>query len=276
MNIKYLILLISVSLYTQIISGQDNCNVFLWEGDSCRYEACTFLEKAPSYFQLTKEYHEIKDQAIEICPEYAVIYKHKSTAYLKTGDFINWKILIDKAVALNPQQHLDYRAWCRFQFFRDYKGAIADIEELDRIVDYDVGYCQNGDYHLNIAKGLWYKMIGEKAKAIQIIENQIEKDSSSVGLYGYLHLGVLYLENDKFDDALHAFKKQIEINELAEVYYYQALVYQKTDKKEEYISSMKKAKMLYLSSRYLLDIYTHHVDKIYLQDIQNELDKNEK
>ncbi|MFT6960746.1 MAG: tetratricopeptide (TPR) repeat protein [Flammeovirgaceae bacterium] len=55
-------------------------------------------------------------------------------------------------------------------------------------------------------------MIGEKAKAIQIIRKQIEKDISSVGSYGYLHLGVLHLENSDYDKAINAFEKQSNIN----------------------------------------------------------------
>lgn len=267
------LLFILIFIPNLFLFGQDNCNVFLKNGDTCRYKACKFLEESPSYFQLTKEYHEIKDKAIEICPEYAVIYKQKSTAYLKTGDFLNWKILIDKAVKLNPKENLDYRGWCRFQFFRDYEGAIKDIEELDKIVDYDIGYCQNGDYHLNMAKGLCYKMIGEETKAIQIIKTQIEKDTSMVGLYDYLHLGVLYLENNESENAIAAFAKQLEINELAECYYYQALAYKKMNKMEEYLLSINKAKTRYLSSRYMLDIYTHQIDKVYMEDIQNELKK---
>ncbi len=273
MRYKFIIAFILGSVYTTITAAQDNCNVFLWEGDSCRYEACKFLDDAPSYFQLRKEYHQIKDKAIDICPKYGMPYKHKSTAYLKTGDFINWKILIDKAVELNPKQHLDYRGWCRFQFFRDYKGAIADIEELESITNHDIGYCQNGDYHLSIAKGLCYKMIGEKTKAIQIIKDQIDKEASSSGLYDHLHLGVLYLETNDLESAIKALMKQLEINELAEAYYYLALTYKKMHKQEQYLRSIQKAKKLYESSTYMLDPYTHHVDKIYLKDIQNELDK---
>lgn len=263
--------LILTVFFTTTALAQDNCNYFLTNGDSCRYKACKFLEESPSYFQLTKEYHEIKDKALEICPEYAIVYKQKSTAYLKTGDFIQWKVLIDKAVELNPSQNLDYRGWCRFQFFRDYKGAIEDIEELDRLLDYDIGYCQNGDYHLNIAKALCYKMIGKKEKAISIIIDQIKKDTSAVGLYDYLHLGVLYLENKEYEKALDAFTKQSSLNELAECQYYTALAYKYLNKQEEYLNSIKMAKSLYASSRYMLDMYTHHVDKVYEQEIENEL-----
>jgi len=255
----------------QLLYSQDNCNVFLWKGDSCRYNACTFLEESPSYFQLTREYHEIKDQALEICPEYAVVYKHKSTAYLKTGDFVGWKKLIDQAVDLYPEENLDYRGWCRFQFFRDYQGAIDDIERLEDLVDYDIGFCQNGDYHLVIAKGLCYKMIGENEKAIEIIQGQIERDPSSVGLYDYLHLGVLYLENGEYDKALEAFSEQKKYYELAECLYYEAMVFKKLEQQAAYETSVQKAHALYTDSQHMIDTYTHHVDKVYLAEIEAEL-----
>lgn len=267
---KQFLFIILASLIPSFSFAQDNCNIFLNAGDSCRYKACKFYEEAPSYFQLRKEYHEIIDEAIAICPDYAVLYKYKSTAYLKTGDFITWKRLIDKAVALNPKENLDYRGWCRFQFFRDYEGAIKDIERLDSLVDYDIGYCQNGYYHLNIAKGLCYKMMGEQDKAIQIISQQIKKDTAVVGLFDYLHLGVLLLEKEEFAAALNAFGKQSTINELAENCYYKALAYKgmkQLDQKKHYL---QKAKALYLSKRYMFDVFTHQIDKIYLKDMERE------
>jgi len=270
---KTILILILSTIGIQYSQAQDNCNVFLWEGDSCRYLSCKYLDEAPGYFQLRREYHEIKDKAIEICPEYSLPYKHKSTSYLKTGDFINWKKLIDKAVKLNPEKNLDYRGWCRFQFFRDYEGAIKDIETLDSLVNYDIGFCQNGDYHLNVAKGLCYKMLGQKAKAIQIIESQMESDSASIGLYDYLHLGVLYLEEGQPDHALELFSKQLDVNELAEAYYYRAMALEALDEKDEARRTLQQAKDAYLSSKFMLDIYTHHVDKVFLKEINNALSK---
>lgn len=260
-------------LQVSLIKAQDNCQALLWEGDTCRYRACKYLEESPHYFQLTREYHEIKDKALELCPDYALVYRHKSTAYLKTGDFIGWKKLIDKAVELDPVHNLFYRGWCRFQFFRDYEGAIADIESLDALVDYDIGYGQTGDYHLNITKGLCYKMLGDSDKALKIIRNQIEKDTSAAGFYDYLHLGVLYLETGQFEKALKAFQKQDKKYVLAETEYYRAMVLKKQKQTEACRLSLIKAKERYGKHQYMFEIYTHFVDKVYLGDIENELRK---
>ena len=267
---KYFIFICLYTSTTLCLIAQDNCNVFLWNGDSCKYDACSYLENAKSWYQLTKEYHMIKDTAIQICPSYATPYRHKSTAYLKTGDFINFKKLIDKAVLLNPVQNLDYRGWCRFQFFRDYQGAINDIERLEKLTGADIGYCQNGDYHLIIAKGLCYKMLGERDKAIQIIKNQINLNPKLVGDYDYLHLGVLYFEKEKYTKAIKLFDQQSILNNLAENQYYKALSYKAIGDNLKYKKAISLADEYYLASNIMYDVYTHQVDKVYYVQIKEE------
>jgi tetratricopeptide (TPR) repeat protein len=263
-----ILLLLSISAF-----AQPNCEAYKYNGDTLKYEACKKAMKIKGHYQFSKEYQTILDESIEIDPTFDYAYWTKSIAYLKSGDFVTWKKLIDKAVELNPKEHLGYRGWCRYQFFRDYKGAIKDIEKLDSLIDYDIGQSQNGTYHLNIAKGLCYKAIGEKQKAIKIIEDQIKRNETEnfVGAYDYLHLGVLYLETEKFEKAIESFKKQSANNELAETQYYLALSYKKLDNQNEYKSCLEKAKELYVSERKMSDPYSNPMDKIYLENIENEL-----
>jgi len=253
--------------------AQPNCEAYKYYGDTLKYEACKKAMEIKGHYQFSKEYQTVLDESIEIDPTFDYAYWAKSIAYLKSGDFVTWKKLIDKAVEYNPKEHLGYRGWCRYQFFRDYKGAIKDVEKLDSLVDYDIGQSQNGTYHLNIAKGLCYKAIGEKEKAIAIIEKQIKlnEEEDFVGAYDYLHLGVLYLGTEKIEKAVETFKKQSENNELAENQYYLALTYLKLDKPAESKSCLEKAKELYIGGRKMSDPYSNPMDKIYLEDIENEL-----
>lgn len=271
--IKYIYFPILLLFTLNSLSAQDNCYAFYLAGDSCRYKACDFLENAPSYFQLTREYHLIKDQALAICPEYSDIYRSKSTAYLKTGDFIQWKKLIDKAVELNPIEHLSYRGWCRFQFFRDYQGAIDDLEALNAMIDYNPGPCQNGFYNLNIARALCYKMLGQQQKAIQIIEAHLADETQYTGVYDLLHLGVLYLETGNLDAALKTLEQQETIGDLAESQYHKARVLEQLGQKEAQKQALEQALALYQNSIFMSDPYGHQVDKIYLSDIQDALNE---
>ena len=267
---KKLFILLTFSI-SNLLAAQDNCNAFLYQKDTCKYEACNYLANARGYFQLRREYHEIKDRAIEICPTYSTPYKHKSTGYLKTGDFVTWKKLMDKAVELNPRANLDYRGWCRFQFFRDYEGAIEDFDRLATFLGDDIGYSQNGFYHLDIAKALCLKMLGKKTEALELMEKRINLAPKRVGLYDYLHLGVLYLETEDHEKALAAFDKQSTQNELAENLFYKAKIYEKRGDKNTQVLLLKKAVELYRNSRIMYDQYTAQVDKIYLKEIEDTL-----
>ena len=253
--------------------AQPNCEAYKYYGDTLKYEACKKAMEIKGHYQFSKEYQTVLDKSIEIDPTFDYAYWAKSIAYLKSGDFVTWKKLIDKAVELKPKEHLGYRGWCRYQFFRDYKGAIEDIEKLDSLVDYDIGQSQNGTYHLNISKGLCYKAIGEKDKAMAILEKQIKlnEEENFVGAYDYLHLGVLYLETEKLEKAVETFKKQSENNQLAENQYYLAMTYLKLDKPTEYKSCLDKAKELYIVERRMTDPYSNPMDKIYLKNIENEI-----
>ncbi len=256
-------------------SFSQNCEAFKYYGDTLQYEACKLAEKRRGHYQFSREYQEALDKAIEKCSYFSYAYRHKSVAYLKSGDFINWKKLIDKAVQYDPAENLGYRGWCRYQFFRDYRGAIDDIERLDSLADYDIGYSINGDYHLHIARALCYKALGEKEKAIQIIENQLRQKDYLVGLYDYLHLGVLYLETDQYEKATQAFNQQSKENELAENQYYLAMAHKKLDQITVFQQCIQKAEQLYLSDRKMFDPYTTPMDKIYFHHIQQALKTNQ-
>lgn len=268
---KYLLTLV-ISLFVLIkINAQPNCEAYKYYGDTLKYKACKKAEEISGHYQFSRIFQQKLDEAIEIDSMFAYAYKEKSVAYLKSGDFITWKVLMDKAVKFDPKDNLGYRGWCRFQFFRDYKGAIKDIKKLDSLVTYNLGTGANGDYHLNIVKAICYKAIGQKQKAINIIENQLISKDYYVGLFDYFHLGVWYLETNQFKKALKTFEKQVTKNDLAEVHYYMALAYKKLNDFPNYKKHLEISKVMYGENKVLFDPYTHHYDKIYLVDIENEI-----
>lgn len=267
MNIK--ISTILFILYANFNYAQPNCEAFNYYGDKKQYEACNLIKGANSYNQLSKEFQQIYDEALEICPYFAYAYREKSVAYLKTGDFINWKKLIDLAVKYDEIGNLDYRAWCKFQFFRDYKGAIQDFERLEKLTS-DIGYSQNGHYHLQIVKGICYSALGENQKAVKIIINQLKKDNYLVGPYDYFQLGVIYFKLNDLENALLFFDKQTEYNQLAENYYFVARIYKLKKMQQEFEINKSLAIENYKNKRYLFDPYTHHYNKIFLSEIVSE------
>lgn len=264
--LTYIILFFPIYLF-----AQPNCNAFLYQGDTLQYKACKLVENIDdTYSQFSREFQEKYDEAIQICPNFDYAYREKSTAYLKSGDFLTWKKLIDKAVDLNFGLNLGYRAWCRYQFFRDYKGAIKDIEKLDSLVKYDIGYSQNGDYHLNITKAICYSALNQKRKAIKIFNEQLHTKNYDAGLYDYYQLGVTYYEIKEYKNALKSFEKQTEINEFADNSYYKSKVYKTLKREKEYLKYKDIALKLYKENKRLFDPYTHHFNTVYYDTILSE------
>jgi len=266
---KHVIHILLLFIYSGISS--QNCLHLKSIGDMAQYEACKIGEGAQFYYQFSKEYQQIYDSAIEACPNFATAYHAKSVAFLKSGNFIEWKKLIDKAVQLNPAEYLGTRASCRFQFIHDYKGAIADIDKLRNTINYDLGYTSNGDYHLDIVKALCYKQLGENQKAIQLIESKLQEEKYSPGLYDYYHLGILLNQESKYLKAINAFKMQISINESAEVYFHLAQAHENLGESAKYKQNLLYSEEMYLQGRIMTSDYTINLDKIYLQDIKEEI-----
>lgn len=261
---KYCLSILFIVVSVQI-TAQVNCNSV--QGDDCK-KACemyNLLEE--KYNQGSSQSQEGFDKAIQLCPTFSHLYSEKSVPYLKRGDFTTWKVLIDKAVALDPKKHLGYRGWCKYQFLRDYKGAIADIESLEKIYPTGyLGYSANGDYELHIAKALCYSALGQKEKAISIIENQLAQKDHQVGFYDYYQLGVTYYQLGKYDKALENFEKQSKYNDFSENIYYKSKVSKIRNK--DYLDLKKKALASYDEGKTMKEGYTHHFNKVYRSQIE--------
>ncbi len=269
---KTLIITSFALLLSYASSAQPNCNVFKWEGDTARYAACELYVQTLHFAQGSYASQIALDSVLKICPTFDEAWRTKSIPYLKRGDFLSWKPLIDKAVELNPKEHLGYRGWCRYQFLRDYAGAIRDLELLDSLKEGDIGYSVNGDYHLNIAKALCYKALGQKKKAVQLIENQLATVGYSPGLYDFLHLAVLQLELKEPNKALLTLEKQeATCPNLAENAYYRASAYRQAGDSDRAFQFLMLAKERYESNRHRSDPYDHPMDCIFMSDIERML-----
>lgn len=263
-------------IFIQNICTAQNCNVFLYQKDTLQYEACLIAEDAYQYYQYSREYQEILDKALEKCPHFSYAYLNKSTAYLKSGDFITWKYLIDKAVEYNFRENIGYRGWCKFMFFRDYQGAIDDIESLEAVSKGNIGYSAGGHYHLKVAKALCYKQLGGVDKAISIMEQYMQDSTNQISVFDHLHLGVMYLETSNYDKAITHLNLQSKQNDLAENQYYLALCHQKMGNDSLFSEHIAIAKKMYLRNQKMIFHYTEPIDRVYLEQIEEALTRQKK
>ncbi|MBL1221427.1 tetratricopeptide repeat protein [Chryseobacterium sp. L7] len=258
---RYYLSFLLLIVYTNTIA-QVNCNAV--EGENCK-KACELYNWA-SDRQGSRESQEAFDKAIGLCPDFSNAYMEKAVPYLKNGDFLTWKILIDKAVAVDPKMHLGYRGWCKFQFLGDYTGAVQDLEEFKKYYPEDLGRSLNGDYHLDVVRAMSYSALGHKAKAAGIIEKLLASKGYFKGMYDHYQLGVTYFELGRYDKASEHFEKQSKENDFAENIYFKSKVSKIRNK--DYLDLKKLALRTYDEGKTMKDVYTHHFNKVYRKQIE--------
>jgi tetratricopeptide (TPR) repeat protein len=248
------------SLIINLVNAQPNC--LAYAKDECK-KACEIAVKAER-IQWTMKGQSMFDEAIALCPSISYSWREKAVPYLKIGDFLTWKTLIDKAVEYEPKANLGYRGWCRYQFFRDYEGAIKDIELLEQLTkSNNIGYSQNGDYHLEAVKSICYYALNQREKALSLMKAHVETEN--LGYYDYYQLGVMYFNEGDLSNAKVYFDKQSEKYELADNLYYKCRIEKNVTKKKLHKTEALK---LYKEGKTLKDIYTHHFNKVYYSMIE--------
>lgn len=264
-------LIILIVVFVCSSFGPPNCT--LYKDDQVCFLACQEAEKAIMHGQGSRLSQQHFDSSISHCPTFAYSYYEKSVPYAKRGLVSQWKEMIDQAVTHKPSEYLGIRGWYHFYFMHNYEYAIRDIEALDSLVNYDIGFTGDGVYHLNVLKAICYRELGQYQKAIDIMEEMYAKEGYAFGLYDYLHLGVAYLKNGQVEKALAALEQQKQHNDVSEVYYYQAMAMTKDKNEELYYETVEKALAYYNRKQYMHNAYRQLPDRIYRQDIVDLLNE---
>ena len=250
--------------------GQPNCN--LYKSDSTCYLACLETEKAVERYSGSAPFQEHLLEAITLCPTFHHAYFELSVNYAKRGLLHDWKNLIDKAVEISPVDHLGWRGWYHWFFANNYERAIADIDQLDGLVAYDLGTTGDGLYHLNILKALCYKGLGNTQKALSLIQACMNSEEYYQGSYDYLHLGVLLLEAGETEKALETLAAQNSFNEISEAYFYSSKAYLLLGEKTKAVDLLDTALQAYDKGMAMHDPYRQLPDEIYRSTIEKELE----
>ncbi|MCH2229756.1 MAG: hypothetical protein MK105_05375 [Crocinitomicaceae bacterium] len=249
--------------------GPPNC--FLYEENPDCYQACKEAEIAITFPQGSKASQEHFIKSITLCNSFDYSHYEKSVPFAKRGLMNEWLPMLNVALELNPEEYLAIRGWYHFFFMKNYSLAIEDIQKFDSLVEYDIGFTGDGTYHLNIMLGLCYKGLGNKEKAIEVIEGQLNDENYEPSIYDFLHLGVLYLETENYPKATESLKRQVEINPISEVYYYMALVKKAEQKLHSAKGNLEMALKLYDTDITMENGYIELADEIYRADILNAM-----
>jgi tetratricopeptide (TPR) repeat protein len=273
MNRIHLIIATATMLGSTASTAQYNCSIYK---DSSFARACRIYNYAgDSLAQGSPQCEHWLDSAIAICPGFAPAWHEKSVPYLKRGDFVTWRRILDKSVDLDPRQFLPYRGWCRFEFLRDYAGALKDLQRYDTLSEYAHTTSNDGDYDLHLIMALCERELGDTTKALHYFGIAMDTDSTNAGLYGYLHLGVTKLKAHDYAGAIAALEHENRIyDQFADTWYWLGRAYLATDRRAQAKKMFLHAKELFndhTGRYYLHGPYCEKLDTIYESDVDAAL-----
>ncbi len=257
-----------------VLSGQGNCLIYAEE--SGERKACELCYRALEYKQGSKESQLLFDQAIQIGPNYAWAYYEKSVPFFKRGLFAEGVSLINKAIELEPQNYLYYRAYWYF-YNRSFDFCIKDLEEL--YTNHNISYCAtpSGELEMRLLLGMAHASSGNTSKGISWIQHLMDtykKQPNLKGTYDHFCLGVLYYKNNQLDLAIEQFEQQLAIdNNFATTYYYLGLIKEKESESDEAEHYFKQAlaKMNRENNGYSFNIFEEF--NVFKADIEKKLNK---
>ncbi|MBC9933202.1 tetratricopeptide repeat protein [Chitinophaga qingshengii] len=202
-----------------------------------------YLDAATRYHYFAPEWGQALDSGLALLPQDATMWQLRGMPLFKQRKYEAGMVYLDKAVAYNPAEYLDYRAFIKCIFQKSYVAAIADFKEAQR-ARYHSGVM---DHPYNFYLGLCYLQLNQydsaRAYFRQCVDNwqQSGTEAPLHCLYPF-YLGIVDYEQGKYTEALNHFTHSLLLyQQFSDAGYYQALCLQRLQRTAEAKAAMQKA-----------------------------------
>jgi tetratricopeptide (TPR) repeat protein len=207
---------------------------------TARQRAEAYLDSAyqkNSIYQL--EGQRSADTALMIDPTFAYAWQQKGMPHLKNGDFPHWIELIDRAVALDANAHVDYRAFCKIVFMKDYEGGLKDLDIAQALKKSGAVALQDHSY--DYWRSLCYFETNRLDSAIFFMQKSVDEQLKARSMewthYGDLfYLGIMFMDKGNLDKATYYLDASLKNSStFPDALYYKALILNRLGKRNEAI-----------------------------------------
>lgn len=212
-------ILILMILLTSVVAGAQTIKT---HNDSLK--AISYWDSAnysPLYSQRRQLY---LDSALAILPGYAYWWQQKSHPLFKQHKYQVGLPYIDSAVKYDKDKYLDYRAYMKCIFQKDYIGAIKDFEDA-RLLHGSSGVM---DHSYDFYEGVCYLQLNKFDSAGYLIDKSIETVRKKLGdgwvnSTEWFYMGIIQYEQKDINKAIDCFDKAIAIyKNFSDAKYYKA------------------------------------------------------
>lgn len=187
------------------------------------------LDSLSVYKQLTLQNDLYFKLFAEMYPSTHEAYMGRSVAYNKTGSPSVGFALLNKAVQINPQLNLGYRAFVKLYMMHDYEGALLDCLRLDSITH----FAKPGVWgeEMDMVIGLCYLQLNDLPRAHERLTNTLLSVTKAHGKdwvppRALLYLAITLMKENAYTQAISRFDELIQLcPNFSEAYYYKAVCY---------------------------------------------------
>ncbi|MCE6987528.1 tetratricopeptide repeat protein [Dyadobacter sp. CY323] len=195
----------------------------------------TYSKKAHEFSLNDKEWVQIYDSLISICPNISEAYQERGLAYLVSGDTSQLFANIDKAAELDRTRWLPYRGYLHCIYAKNYQKAITDFEEAEKLMPNAFTMDHSFSFYLAMA----HTGLGnfEKAETYFLKDIATQKRGTGQNDIHYntlLYFGIMHFLNNELD------KSETRLRECLQLYeqhptanYYMALIMKATGNKQQ-------------------------------------------
>jgi tetratricopeptide (TPR) repeat protein len=178
------------------------------------------------------EYQLYIDSGIAINPNIAYLHQQKAMPYFKQSKYELGLKSLDRAVELDPESHIDYRAFIKCIFAKTYSESIKDFLKAKELKG------ENGaimDHSYDFYIGLCHLQLGDFSKSLEYFQQSIDQTTKTNGenwvhFLDLFYAGIATQELNRHKEAIQYFDKSLKnYSNFSDAKYYKALSEFRTD-----------------------------------------------
>ena len=171
----------------------------------------------------TPKHMRIMEKAIRLDPRNELAWKRMSAPYLSRGLYEQWHDFSDKAIKLNPKAWQGWRGFQKLFYFRDYGGALYDLDATDTLTVNKTDYAEN--YSVDYLRGLCYLGLKNYHRSKEFFELYLDKESKDTGSNdidqtAYVYLAIIENDYQRYESAIK-FLEKVDDEDIAGDMHYQ-------------------------------------------------------
>jgi len=219
---RFLLILLPIITYLQPQISYTQVAAHYTSEDSLKAKTC--FKNSWKYPLNSSAHQRCLDSALQIMPTYAYYWQQKSMPLYKANKYEAGRRFLDSAVKYDQGRWLEYRAFMKCIYERNYHAALQDFYTARAVY----GNIPVMDHPYNFYIGLCHLQLNDLDSCEYYLNNCIAAEVKATNEKGvhylhYFYLGILNMSKDNYKAALDCFDKSLTVySSFSDALYYKA------------------------------------------------------